>query len=132
MNSILRMLFGELGSNSTHSHSWLDFPLNATRCAEPHLACGHHHYSHMGLNNNGKLVLRVLQDQRLTPSRKRSQMLLLVRDMTSAQSSFNARVLALRDEKRGLLARLNAARQRLSVINNLLGITGGQVAGGHS
>ncbi|WIA29897.1 hypothetical protein OEZ86_012366 [Tetradesmus obliquus] len=63
------------------------------------------------------------EDQRLTPSRKRSQMLLLVRDMTSAQSSFNARVLALRDEKRGLLARLNAARQRLSVINNLLGIT---------
>jgi tRNA U34 5-carboxymethylaminomethyl modifying enzyme MnmG/GidA len=69
-------------------------------------------------------VLYLLQDQRLTPARKRSQMLLLVRDMVAAQSSFNARVLALRDEKRSLLARLSTARQRLSVINSMLGITG--------
>ncbi|KAF6255839.1 hypothetical protein COO60DRAFT_167145 [Scenedesmus sp. NREL 46B-D3] len=63
------------------------------------------------------------EGQRLTPARKRSQMLLLERDMASAQSSFNARVLELRCEKRCLLARLNAARQRLAAINNLLGIT---------
>jgi hypothetical protein len=65
-----------------------------------------------------------LQDQRLTPARKRSQMLLLVRDMVAAQSSFNARVLALRDAKRSLSTRLSTARQRLSVINSMLGITG--------
>jgi tRNA U34 5-carboxymethylaminomethyl modifying enzyme MnmG/GidA len=70
------------------------------------------------------LYTTCLQEQRLTPARKRSQMLLLVRDMAAAQSSCNARVLALRDEKRSLLVRLNTARQRLSVINSMLGITG--------
>jgi transposase-like protein len=65
-----------------------------------------------------------LQGQRLTPARKRSQMLLLVRDIAAAQASFNARVLALRGDKRSLLVWLNASRQRLSAINKLLGITG--------
>jgi hypothetical protein len=102
--------------------------------ARPFVWCGQYH-SHVDTCKfqliAGKLkswmccfCMIVLQDQRLTPSRKRSQMLLLVRDMASAQSSFNARVLALRDEKCSLLARLNAARQRLSAVNKLLGITG--------
>jgi tRNA U34 5-carboxymethylaminomethyl modifying enzyme MnmG/GidA len=75
-----------------------------------------------------------MQDQRLTPARKRSQMLLLVRDMVAAKSSFNARVLALRDEKRSLLARLSTARLRLSVVNSMLGITGemGRLCGSSS
>lgn len=60
----------------------------------------------------------------MTPARKRWQMLLLVRDMAAAQSSFNTRIIGLRDEKRELLRRLNASRARLAVINKVLGITG--------
>eukprot|EP00879_Flechtneria_rotunda_P018195 GHRR01019085.1.p1 GENE.GHRR01019085.1~~GHRR01019085.1.p1 ORF type:complete len:375 (+),score=173.32 GHRR01019085.1:456-1580(+) len=58
----------------------------------------------------------------MTPSKKRRQMLLLMRDMAAAQTSYNKRVLGLRDSKRSLVAQHNKAAERLALLNQLLGI----------
>ncbi|KAF8073262.1 ABCG35 [Scenedesmus sp. PABB004] len=61
------------------------------------------------------------EDQRMTPARKRREMLLLVRDVAAAQAGFNAQVLRLREAKRSLLPRLNALQGRLMAVSEALG-----------
>lgn len=68
------------------------------------------------------------QSNRMTPAKARGRMLLLVRDMAATTSSFNAHVLGLREQKRALVARLNAMRARLTAVNQQLGVPGGPAA----
>lgn len=60
----------------------------------------------------------------MTPAKARGRMLLLVRDMAAATSGFNGRVLGLREQKRALVAGINAMRARLTAINQQLGVPG--------
>lgn len=65
-----------------------------------------------------------LQAERLTPARKRGQMLRLAGGLDAACSDFNAALEALRQRKRGLVVQLAALHERLRGVNQHLGISG--------
>lgn len=70
------------------------------------------------------------QDQRLTPAKALQQWRAYSARVAAAQQRHNAAVLALRERKRGLIARITAINQRLAVLNTQLGLTGGWLPGG--
>ena len=72
------------------------------------------------------LLLSYMQAQRMTPQRKRQQMLALAQEMGQACDTFNTRLGALQQQKHALQQELGGMVARMQETEARLGVTGGR------